>query len=361
LEPLPVVAGLPGTDRASTEQVSGHDTIVIGASAGGLRALQGLVACLPRELPAACFAVLHMQRSHDSQLAAILNAHGTLTAKFAEDGELPRRGMLFLAPPGRHLVLQQDRIRLSDGPREHYWRPSVDVLFRTAAVAFGSRVVGVVLSGSMDDGVAGLSAVRACGGEALVQHPEEAEYAEMPHAALQRVEGARGLPIAELCDEIVRLARAEARESPSIPPELELEARIATDPSNLASALAMPNELSLYNCPECGGPLAAEHDRPLRFRCTVGHGFTAASLQDGIRSQIEASLWVAIRLLQQRSNLRRQRAETERQKGRMHGADNYFARADEDWAHADVLRGRLLQLNAGEAARRPTAEAEELS
>jgi two-component system, chemotaxis family, protein-glutamate methylesterase/glutaminase len=338
--------------------VSGHDIIVIGASAGGLQALKQLLTCLPPRLPAACFAVVHRQEGRETHLPGLLQSSGALAVKLAEDGEPIRHGTLLVGPSDRHLVVLKDRIRLSEGPRENFWRPSIDVLCRPAAVNHRSRVIGVVLSGTLDDGVAGLAAVRACGGEALVQQPEEAPFAELPRTALRQVEGARCLPIVEMGREIVRLVATEARELPPVPPELELEARIASSDTNLVSALAMPDEMSLYNCPECGGPLAAEPNRPLRYRCTVGHAFTASSLEDGMRHQIESSLWVAIRLLQQRSNLNRTLSEKEREKGRLRGADNYLSRAEEDWGHSDVLRRLLMQLNAGTL--RPTV-AEDLS
>jgi two-component system, chemotaxis family, protein-glutamate methylesterase/glutaminase len=339
--------GIAGTNSAVPEGVGGHDIIVIGASAGGLQALNELVDCLPRNLPAVCLAVLHIAHGRDSAIPSILNGRDTLAVKFAENGERMRHGALLLAPTGRHLVVERDRVRLSGGPRENFWRPSIDVLFRTAAVQHRSRVVGVVLSGSLDDGIAGLTAVRTCGGQALVQDPAEASCPEMPQAALRQVAGARAMTIPAMCEEITRLANTAAAAPPAIPPELELEARIVADESDFVASLGMPNELSLYNCPECGGPLAAQHDRPLRFRCTVGHAFTAASLEDGMRRQIDSSLWVAIRLLQQRSNLSRTLSEKERKKGRLHGARTYLTRAEEDGAHAEVLRQHLMRLNAG--------------
>jgi len=325
--------------------VSGHDIIVIGASAGGLQALRDLVRGLPRNLSAACFAVLHMQLGRDSSIASILAGEGTLPVRFAEDGERIRRGTLLLAPQDRHLIVRGDCVSLSGGPRENFWRPSIDVLFRTAAVTHRSRVIGVVLSGALDDGVAGLSAVRACGGEALVQDPAEAGCSEMPAIALQQVEGSRAMTVASLCSELQRLVHVEAPPAPQVSPELELEARIISDGSDLVASLGMPNEISLFNCPECGGPLAPTRDRPLRYRCTVGHGFTVSSLEEGMRRQIESSLWVSIRMLQQRSTLSRTRSETEREKGRTFGARTYLDRAEEDAAHAEVLRRLLMEMN----------------
>lgn len=304
------------------------------------------MAGLPRELPAACFAVLHRELGHPNGAAEILNGLGTLAVRIAEDGDPLRHGTLLLAPPDRHLIVREDCVRLSAGARENFWRPSIDVLFRTAAVAHRSRAVGVVLSGTLDDGAAGLAAVRACGGEALVQDPSEAAFADMPDMALREVEGARALTLEDLSRELRRLAVTEAPPAPSVPPELELEARIVGDGSNFVAALGMPDQITLYTCPECGGPLAEQHDRPMRFRCVVGHGFTVGSLQEGMRRQTESSLWVAIRLLQQRSTLSRALSDKEREKGRSYGAQTYGSRADEAATHADVLRRLLMELNS---------------
>jgi two-component system, chemotaxis family, protein-glutamate methylesterase/glutaminase len=332
-------------ELCSMTPVSGHDIIVIGASAGGLEALKQLVAGLPSALPAACFAVLHMPRHWNSSVPEILSAVHALPVRFAEDGAPIRPGALMIARADRHLIVRRDDVRLSGGPHENFWRPAIDVLFRSAAVAHRSRVVGVVLSGTMDDGVAGLAAIRACGGEALVQSPEEAAFADLPEHALRQVEGARAMNIGQIAAELRRLAHTAPLDSPAVPPELALEARITEDGSNLAASLAMPDELSLFTCPECGGPLAEQHDQPLRFRCVVGHGFSARSLDEGMRRQIESSLWAAIRLLQQRSLLSRTLGEKERDKGRRFGASSYLDRANEDAAHADVLRRLLMQID----------------
>lgn len=326
--------------------MSGHDIIVLGASAGGLQPLKEIVAALPRDFPAACFAVLHMSRDRGSAIPEILRGAGALAVKFAEDGEPIRPGTLLVAPPDRHLIIRPESVRVSGGPRENFWRPSIDVTFRTAAVVHRTRVVGVVLSGMLDDGVAGLAAIRACGGEALVQAPDEAICPELPEAALRQVEGARAMTPREIGAELARLARTEPSQPPQVPPELELEARIVADGSDFIASLGMPERISFYNCPECGGPLAEQPDRPMRFRCTVGHGFSAASLEDGMRREIESSLWVAIRLLQQRSNLGRTLAEKESAKHRTHGAQTYLDRAEEDAAHAEVLRRLLMEVGS---------------
>jgi two-component system, chemotaxis family, protein-glutamate methylesterase/glutaminase len=236
-------------------------------------------------------------------------------------------------------------VRLSHGPRENYWRPAIDVLFRTAAVAYGPRVIGVLLSGALDDGTAGLHAIRRCGGRAYVQAAQEAAYPDMPEFARSSVEGVRSLPVREIAAELVRLAQEPPAIAPEIPEDLRIEARVAEDLSpRIAQAVYENGEPSSVTCPECSGPLAEPNDGLIRFRCMVGHAFGALSLLNRTRHEIEASLWSAIRLLQQRATLDRACARRENERGRPHGAERYDDRASESEGHANLLRELLLSL-----------------
>jgi two-component system, chemotaxis family, protein-glutamate methylesterase/glutaminase len=321
--------------------------VAIAGSSGAIQAVRDLIACLPRSLPAACCAVLHQQRTFKSQLAQLLERDGGLRVRLAEDGEPLQAGVLLLARPDRHLVIGAEQVQLTYGPRENFWRPSIDVLFRTAAVSHRTRAIGVLLSGTLDDGIAGLAAIRACGGRTLVQSPGEAAFGELPATALREVEGTVELTVAEICADILHHTSQPPAPAPPIPAELELEARIATDTAALVADMGMPQEdITLYNCPECGGPLAPHRGFPLHYRCMVGHSFTAWALEHGMQRKLEASLWVAVRLLQQRSNLSRSHAGKEQQHGRERAAHSYTSRADEDWSHAEVLRRLLVQLSA---------------
>jgi two-component system, chemotaxis family, protein-glutamate methylesterase/glutaminase len=329
--------------------MSGHDIIVIGGSAGSLEPLRTLLESLPRSLPAAVFVVLHMPASRDTSFPAILRQHTPLGVRLAEDGAEIVPGQVLIATPDQHLVVHQGHVRLSRGPRENYWRPSIDVLFRTAAVAYGTRVVGVLLSGALDDGTAGLAAIRRCGGKAYAQAPHEAAFPDMPENARNHVDGVRSGTARELAAEIIRLAQEAPPEPVQIPPDLRLEARVAEDLSpQVAESVYRNGEPSSATCPECNGPLSTPKDEPVRFRCKVGHALGAKSLLHATRQQIEVSLWSAVRLLQQRATLDRNCARREHDKGRVHGAQHYDDRAAESEGHANLLRELLLSLGEPE-------------
>jgi hypothetical protein len=213
---------------ASAPGVRGRNIVVVGASAGGVEALIGLVGGLPSDLPAALFVVLHIPSTGTGMLPEILRRKGPLPADHARDGEPIEPSRICVAPPNHHLLIRDGRVRLSVGPRENRQRPALDPLFRTAARAHGRRVVGIVLSGSLDDGTAGLGAVKARGGVAIVQDPAEALFDSMPRSALASIEFDAILPVARIGAELARLAREPVtEEDPPVTRELDLEARIA--------------------------------------------------------------------------------------------------------------------------------------
>lgn len=323
---------------------AGHDIIVIGASSGGVDALLQLVQALPANLPAAFFAVIHLSTTWNSRIPEILSKSTGLRCGFARDGDAIEHGTLLVAPADQHLMLKNEQVQLSTGPRENFWRPAIDVLFRSAAVAHGSRVVGVILSGTLDDGTAGLRAVATCGGVTLVQDPENASYPEMPKSALLHVPGARALPIKSIAAEIGRLAAEAPGPSPAVPAHLLREARAVESAAKASVIETQLGDLTIHTCPSCGGPLSAQPDSPGNFRCLVGHAFGIASLEEGTRREIEGSLWSAIRLFEQRSHLNRSVASTERSKGRPRSAEMYLKRAAESTGHARWLQELVLSL-----------------
>jgi two-component system chemotaxis response regulator CheB len=323
--------------------VDRRDIVVIGASAGGFAAIKALAAPLPSDFPAALFLVTHLPRG-PSRLAQILGRSCSLEVRFAEDGDPIRPGTLLIAPPDRHLLLQQGRVMLSRGPRENLWRPAIDVLFRSAAVTFTSRTIGIVLSGVLDDGASGLRAIHHCGGIAIAQDPADAAYPGMPEAALHAVPEARRLACAEIAAALTELVRQPAPPPPPIPEQILLEARLAagdTEATREIEARGMGTNLS---CPECGGPLNLQPGDQLRFRCRLGHAYAAASLSAASRDAVESSLWVAIRLLEQRANIDNARSEAEREQGRGGSAERYASQAADVAGHANVLREMLAKL-----------------
>ncbi|HEX9268273.1 MAG TPA: chemotaxis protein CheB [Candidatus Limnocylindria bacterium] len=296
-----------------------RDIVVIGASAGGIDALRQLVAHLPGELRAALFVTMHVSPGTPSVLAAILRRSGPLPAFQAADRERIRAGRIYVAPPDRHLLIEPGSIRLSAGPRENRSRPAVDPLFRSAATAYGERVVGVVLSGTLDDGAWGLVAIRDAGGLALVQDPSEAAFDGMPRAALRLVDDAQSLPVQRIAETI---ARAAGGGNAEVVPDRDvaLEGDPVADTS-IVRAVERDGDPSPFTCPECGGALWREEGD--RFRCRVGHSYTEDALGVSQGERVESALWAAERALAERAHLARRLQERATEQGREHSAERF--------------------------------------
>lgn len=321
-----------------------HDIVVVGASTGGVDALTELVAGLPAHLPAAVFVVLHVSPSVRSQLPTILSHVGALLAVKAHDGDEIAPGRIAIAPPNRHLLLTQERVRVVSGPGENYARPAVDPLFRSAALAFGPRVIGVVLTGALDDGASGLVAIKRQGGLAVVQDPETAAAQGMPRAALTYVEADVCLPVAELASKLAILTQLEAP-----PPDkrqdttdLEREVKIAGLDLSVIEQVQRNGAPVAQKCPECHRPLwEVPDDGPRRYRCQVGHAFTAEALNRGLTNVTEEALWSGLKTLDESAALHARLAA----KAGAHG-DRWLERrfgelAAQSCARADRMRHKL--------------------
>jgi two-component system chemotaxis response regulator CheB len=248
--------------------VPNRDIVAIGASAGGVEALIQICEQPPADLPAAVFVVLHTPPYAVSRLPRILARSGPLPAAHAVDGEPIEAGRVYVAPPDRHLLLRPGRVELSRGPRENHARPAVDPLFRSAARAYGPRVVGVVLSGALYDGSAGLMAIKARGGAAVVQDPVEAVVAGMPRSALRYVAADHVLPAAAIAPMLDRLAREPVAEGGAAAMADEQEPIREVIRHDIADQARdeRPGEVTIYTCPDCGGAMwQAEANPPVRF------------------------------------------------------------------------------------------------
>jgi two-component system chemotaxis response regulator CheB len=293
-----------------------RDTIVIGASSGGVVALSKLCASLPADLPAAIFVVVHIG-ARSSQLPKILGSSGPLPATHAQDGETALPGHIYVAPPDHHMLLEENTIRLNRGPKENHTRPAIDPLFRSAALARGRRVIGIVLSGYLDDGTAGLHAIKRCGGMAMVQDPAEAQADSMPLSALQNVEVDHCLGVDSLAGKLADLAGKPVEHGTSQPPEeLVREHLSSTGEGNMTERLQDIAAASPIVCPECKGVLWELHDKaPVRFRCHTGHAYTLKSLAHEQVATAEAALWAAVRALQDLEQVMRKLAAVHLSKG----------------------------------------------
>lgn len=258
-----------------------HDIIVVGASAGGVEALTTLVSALPSKLPAAIFVVLHLPPEPPSLLPTILQRSSRMMVTHAQDKEPIEHGRIYIAQSDCHIVIEHGYMRVAHGPKENRHRPAVDPLFRSAARSYGPRVQAVILTGNLDDGTAGLKAIKQRGGIAIVQDPENAPYPGMPASAIRNVAVDYVLPIDKIADLLVRLANEPAGDEADfpVPKLLEVETRIATREANDAEHLSMLGKPTVFTCPECHGTLWEMQDGDLmRFRCQVGHAYTVDSM-----------------------------------------------------------------------------------
>ena len=320
-----------------------RDIIVIGGSSGATAPLKAILGGLPRDLPAAVFVVLHIPARSIGILATVTQAASNLPVQPAEDGMEIRPGHVYLGVPDRHLLLADGRIRLGRGPRENMARPAIDPLFRSAAIAYGPRVVGVLLSGLLNDGASGLSAIKRCGGLALVQDPQDAIADEMPLAGLRAVSADLVAPGERIGDVLADLAREAAGPRVPIPPEIRLEVDIAAGERVDSEVLGRIADPAPLICPDCGGVMSQLREPgPLRFRCQVGHAKTAEVLAYEQERSVDEALRVALRIIEERAELVSRMAEDGRIAGRRAVAEMYEECAREYRRYGDTIRCAVL-------------------
>ena len=305
-----------------------HDVITLGASAGGLDVLLEAIAELPPDFPASLFVAMHVQADRVSLVPQILNQRGSLPASHPLHGEKIERGRIYVAPPDSHLLLRRGHMEVVRGPKENGHRPSIDALFRSAATAFGSRVIGVVLSGYRDCGTAGLMSIKARGGIGVVQAPESARVPDMPRSAIERASADHVIRPDKLGQLLVKLVESDAGETTDPDdPVRQLEGDLEGAPAELA-------------CPLCHGALVEASSGDLQyFRCHVGHIFSLEALANEQREEMERALWAAVRALEDGAAVNRRLAT--RSRGRLHRT---FAEKASTQAHqAETVRKLLLQ------------------
>ncbi|HYF03856.1 MAG TPA: chemotaxis protein CheB, partial [Patescibacteria group bacterium] len=257
-----------------------RDIVVIGASAGGITALLELVKTLPEDFPAAIFIVQHIAPHSESILPELLSSRGALKAVHPKDGELIKPGKIYVAPPDHHLLVGDGgKVLVTKGPKENRFRPSVDALFRSAAYIYGPRVIGIVLTGYLDDGTSGLWSIKRLGGLAIIQKPEDALYPDMPTNALEHIKEDYSVSISELSALLVKLTAESAPKKPKVPQKvldrLEVEVIIARRDNAFQMGIINMGKLTPFTCPDCHGALTQLKESDIiRFRCHTGHSYT---------------------------------------------------------------------------------------
>jgi two-component system, chemotaxis family, protein-glutamate methylesterase/glutaminase len=330
-----------------TPHISGaprHDIMVIGASAGGIGALKVLLEGLPPDLPAALFIVQHLAPEVTSYLPQILTRAGPLPAAHPQDGEPIRPGRIYVAPPDAHLTLGRGQVQVRKGTKEHGVRPAIDPLFRSAARAYGPRVVGVILSGLLDDGTAGLIAVKVEGGIAVVQDPAEAAFAAMPRHALRYLEVDYCRPLAEIPPVLVRLAQTPAatKESERTADMGEWTEALIQQQVTAVERGEVIDRPALASCPDCGGIIwRFQEGEFTQLQCREGHRYTAESFLARQGEALEQALWAVVRMLDERATCIRALAHHARAHQDHAGAATWEREAHEVQRKAEVLRQLL--------------------
>ena len=335
--------------------MSSKHIVVIGASAGGIETLRALVAGLPADFSAPIAIVVHTSPQSPGILHEILSRSGPLTAVNPRNQDRLDPGRIYVAPPDSHLLIEPAHVRLSKGPRENRFRPAIDPLFRSAAQVYGPGAIAVVLTGNLDDGTAGLWAVKQLGGVTIVQDPVDALFPSMPESALRHVDVDHVVRIAELPALLDRLTRVSPAAAATVPSDtLGIEVRIAAEEDPIKAGVQDMGEPSPIACPECHGVLLqmTEGGR-IRFRCHTGHAFSAESLLAEITEGIESALWNAIRAMQEGAILLKQIATHVDQRHFAGGGAPMRDRREELLRQADTLREMVTSSLESEDATTP--------
>jgi two-component system chemotaxis response regulator CheB len=320
----------------------GRNIVVIGASAGGLEALDQLVGQLPTDLAASIFIVQHMAPHNSGEpLLRRLSRHKAFQPTLAEDDDRFEPGRIYIAPPDHHLLVKGTKMLVTKGARENRHRPGIDPLFRSAAVAHGARVIGIVLTGMLDDGTAGLIAIKRCGGVTMVQDPRDAAYSGMPLSALENSNVDICVSIAEMGSVLTKLVSQRHGKRKAVPSDIRTEALIA---ERVVSDVSQVNGLGdqvPYNCPGCGGVLwEMDTAGEKRYRCHTGHSYTGPALLASQSEKIEEMLWISLRMFEERKNLLVRMTKGARTAALQRSTRQ---RANETQGYIDRIRGLLLK------------------
>jgi|tagenome__1003787_1003787.scaffolds.fasta_scaffold20814138_2 two-component system chemotaxis response regulator CheB len=334
--------------KPAPDRPRGQAVVVAGASAGGVEALIALARSLPKDFPHPVLVVLHVSPTGTSVLPAILARKCALPVGVPADGEALRGGQVYVAPPDCHLIVEDSGVRLSQAPRENGHRPAIDPTMRTAASVYNGGTIGIVLSGSRDDGTAGLMAIKARGGTAIVQDPDEALYPAMPLSAMAHLEPDAVLPIGAMAAWILEHTRAGNGPS-GIDPPMPVDDAPA-NPLNPSFPRSATGEGTRYTCPDCGGVLFERREGNLeRFECSVGHVFSIESLSSAQGEALEGALWAAVRSLEDRAALLLRLAGRQREIARMRIAENFERQAEEALDRARTIRDAIEPSAADQA------------
>jgi two-component system, chemotaxis family, protein-glutamate methylesterase/glutaminase len=320
--------------------MANRDILAIGTSAGGFEALRFLAREFSRDFPASVLVTIHLSNQFRSELDAILTQGGSLPASFAVDGEKLERSHIYIAPTERHLIVESGYLRLGSGPRENNSRPALDPLFRSAALCCGPRTVGAVLTGTLGDGAAGLSALKQSGGITVVQDPSDAAFAEMPTTALLRSHPDHVVSLAGMPALFEKLMREPAGQLVPVASNLQYEVSIASGRRGSMDEMDCIGHRSVLACPDCHGIMWEISEGELvRYRCHVGHAYSVMSL--ALDENLKQAFGSALRALDERVALARKLEAQASESGRTRIAESWAAKALEFEAEANIIRDSI--------------------
>ncbi|MDH2386940.1 chemotaxis protein CheB [Bradyrhizobium sp. CER78] len=322
--------------------MANRDILAIGTSAGGFEALRFLAGEFSPDFPAAVLVVIHLPSQFRSTLDAILTQAGPLPASFAVDGEKLERSRIYIAPPERHLLVESGQLRLGWGPRENNARPALDPLFRSAALCCAPRSVGAVLTGTLGDGAAGLSALKQFGGITVVQDPGDAAFPEMPTTALMRSQPNHVVSLASMPALFEKLVRQPAGQPVPVTGAIEYEVSVASGGQASMSEMDRIGRRSVLACPDCHGVMwEIDEGELVRYRCHVGHAYTAELMSLALDDNLRRALGSALRTLDERIALARKLASEASLGGRTQMAKSWASRVREFEQEAKVIRDSI--------------------
>lgn len=334
------------------EEISNHMPkypkflVVIGASAGGLDALTEMVQAFHKGLDVAYCIVLHLSRKGIGDFVVHrLSQVTSLPCSLVINGATLEKNNIYIARPNQHMLVKDNHFILGGGPEENRFRPSIDVLFRSAAVAYSSYAIGIILSGMLDDGTSGMWAIKRCGGTCVVQDPNQAEYPEMPLSIINNMEADHVVALQEIGPLIATIVKQKKGKKKAVPHEVILESQIAERTAVSIDTIEKIADTSVFACPDCGGNLWEMKDDIIkRYRCHIGHAYTEKDL---VLKQAEAAsntLWVALRMMEERKHLLKKLSIQNAQKGYKQISTNNEQKHDEMEHHINKLKEILFAL-----------------
>jgi two-component system chemotaxis response regulator CheB len=328
--------------------------VVFGTSAGGYSALDKIVTQLNPDINAAFCIVVHLSNSEvQTTLAKRLQPLTKLRCTVAKSGLLLKKGTIYIAQPGRHLLIKEDKLIIGHGPEENNYRPSINVLFRSAAVAFRNRTIGIILTGLMTDGVAGMEAIKSCGGTLVVQDPKESEFPELPMATLESVKVDYSIPLAKMGTTITYIIKKKIKKKVIVPKHILAESKRSEKMAASIEGMDDVGKQSPYGCPDCGGVLwekkEGKDDLSSSYRCHTGHVYTEMELLLKQAKATESTIWIAIRIMEERKHLLLKIAGNYKKKKMSKMAGLYDGKADDMKSHIEKMKILLTTIEDSNA------------